>query len=1129
MRKLLRFALLAGLLPMASSVTANDLVPVVSGEAMGAWMGEFSTATDFARRTNRPLVLLWTSDICYFCELLEQGLAGAEFKKWMADSPYAFAFIEGTVENSHAHDVGVNAGSGAYDFARTAAGTRTDPVSSYPIVCLYWPKAPGEVVVKSFTGRNGSMPVKTGTLAEQLEASVDEFFAEYRARRAWRFGVTDAPADRYEAEASTAYVDVKILRDLDLTAGTPKIGLKIEWPDGVVATEVLEMIWAADEVSRKVRIPLDRGEAAFPAGRQVSLTIFEEGGSALAQGAIHFVEPCGNSPENPHWVGEYSAAELPWGEWTFDYPAALEKIQSGGHLLAMFSGVLWCPHCIGIERSLFAADNEEFRRWAKDNKVALVLFDQPRAGLTAPRLLCDEQDPNKRDAESVSGNGYLSRRMLDAGSDAVRTVNDRQARKTVEWLAPESTAARLSNPTILLIRKDETVAGRLQKCETDGNFFATDEHLGRLDDFLLLDGEGDESQGFASTTELAVPVGGSASATFQISERTKFFKVTGVTPGYIRFAVKPGAAQPLTLSVMTADKVVLASDVDCVMAKIRPSDVSKGVFLRAVAYPVTTARICADGATSRFTAEISSEFVPTGGDGELDGPGFDPDGKPCLGWPEYAIDLWKDLPGRVSLNVANVEGATSIKVKRISGRLPSGVSVAYDETSGRVVLKGTPTRLPKEPVVLTYAITAKIGGKTVVGAPTTLTITISDPKAANETVSRVWNVMVPLYAGGKVAATLKVAQTSANKLSANFRGTRGGGISFSGTWDSLDEQTGIAESVLTKKGTILQLGLDSKGILSATVANIPSSYSPFADVGEFGGSLSVVREPDYVRYAGDYSVSLPNAGGEMTQDPTDGEFRIPLGSASVRICLSSKSAQKSGRATYSGRTPTGKSFSGSFNIVSASDSETADLLVFARTGKESISCPVTIACDGSQKWCDFSGDDTIRQVVNAKDGTMGFITFETASCKYMTFHDVAGSWYPGTLKVYELVQFLYGRASQVFALTLQDGSECGTVVGRVAYDGRKFGLVEKVRGLTFSVSKNGLFSGALATELPGIGPVRGTYRGILVPGWFESCNCGEGVKTHPFGGAAFCHSRKIGKKYYGEGLLLELVAEDQDR
>ena len=1112
---------------LAFAGLANETVmPVSETVKPGVWIGNFAAATNLAITTKTPMVMVWSSDTCPHCEALVKQMIGDEFVRWREDSSYVFCIVEGHVENYVARDKGENAGSGAFEFAATAAGTSRGQVSQYPIVCLYWRKGDGSVQATSFTGRDGKMPVKTGTLAEQVMASTDEYFTEYRAKKAWQFGVTDAPADRYEAEETTAFVDVKIVRDLDLTPETASVRLAVEPPAGLLDVETNEVAMAKGEVSRRIRIRLDGRKGAFVPGESIALKLLDADGDVVGRAAIHFVASMPNSPENPHWIGEYSAAELPWGEWTFDYSAALEKVQNGGYLLAMFSGVLWCPHCIGIEHSLFAADNEEFRQWAKDNKVALVLFDQPRAGKTAPRLLCEERDPNKTGEESVSGNYYLSRRMLCVDSDAVKAVNDRQARKTVDWLAPESTAARLSNPTILLIRKDETIAGRLMKCESAGNLFETDENLGRLDDFLLLDQEGDESQGYRSTTPLTLEVGKTASAVFQISERTKFFKLTNLEAGYVRIAKDETVGEPLALSVVAADGTVLASGTDMVLAKLRPTHVEQGVYLRAVAYADTTAKICAGGKTSRFPATFSAEYVPTGGSDEPDGPGFDAEGRPCLGWAEYAVDFWHQLTESVSFNVVNVEGARSVAVKRISGKLPAGLTLKYDRGTGRVVLGGTPTKALTEPVTVVYSVSAKIGNETIVGVPSSITISVAEPQQTNKGISKAWNVEIPMSVSGKIVGSLKVSQTARNKLSATCKGTESRALTFSGTWAELDELSGIATASLANRyGAVLQLDLDATGRLSASVS-VPSNYNYFSALGEFSGSASVERPEDFSAYAGTYTVALPQIGQTTVVSPS-AELSVPSGTASLKLLMTSKSAKRSGTVSYAGVLPTGKAFSGSASLLPTG--EAVELVVFKRVSSVNlISARMCLAPDGEKKWADFT-DDGRREIVNSVPGTSNYILHRQGFFEYLTEHDVVGSWYPNSLKINEIIQVFYDFVGQKFALNIRDEAGHGLAVAEVAFNGKKFCLVNKVNGLSFTCDTNGRFWGTVNFD-PGTGTiVKGNFKGVFVPGWFEACGgCGGDIKLYPFGGGALWYNRKFDRKTVTEGLTVTLDAEDPD-
>ncbi len=240
--------------------------------------------------------------------------------------------------------------------------------------------------------------------------------------------------------------------------------------------------WTVGETSKVVEIAIPMG---LRKGRKIPLELYNNT-QLCDESEIYIVSQQKNDVHNPYWIGERAAETLEYGEWTMDYDVALEKVRTeGGFLMATFSGQLWCPNCTIIENSLFA--NSSFKKWAKGNKVVLVLFDQPRFGLTAPQLLSYENDPRiTDDRKAVSGASYLSRKNISL--EEAEAVKERAYTLSYEtWLhaASSATATRLSNPTVLFIDNEGHVATRFDGL-IKGKRYPIKENLALLDEALFI-------------------------------------------------------------------------------------------------------------------------------------------------------------------------------------------------------------------------------------------------------------------------------------------------------------------------------------------------------------------------------------------------------------------------------------------------------------------------------------------------------------------------------------------------------------------------------------------------------------------------------------------------------------------
>ena len=229
----------------------------------------------------------------------------------------------------------------------------------------------------------------------------------------------------------------------------------------------------------------------------------------------------------------------------------------------------------------------------------------------SPRLLTNEPDPRLPETNTVSGAGYLSRKMADP-ADAEAVIS-RTTEYTTRWLAPESTAARLGNPTILLIKND-TVVGRFASWRDASRFYDPEENIGRLNDLLKLADRDGEENDYGSTATNKHVVGGRSQATFQISDRNEFFEVEGIAAGQFNVTRERGGAGDIVFSLMQGAKT-LAAGTNALMATLSAEDVAAGDFkLKVSAYANSSDKFFNPESgepvgTTVFSAAFSSECV----------------------------------------------------------------------------------------------------------------------------------------------------------------------------------------------------------------------------------------------------------------------------------------------------------------------------------------------------------------------------------------------------------------------------------------------------------------------------------------------------------------------------------------
>lgn len=1052
------FALAAG---AALSVGAIDVDDVSDAKTPvpGQWNSNFQTSINYAESHNLPAMTFYGSTACPHCDTLIEAMRTELFRNWVLEHPIVLIYKHGTP------------GQLINDADFTAADewicSFKKNLNHYPFVNFFWQPGGGGQIAVSFSGRDREMPRKTPAgdsvecIAQQLVSSLDLYFGDYVGGP--RFACGDAELDRMEATSSTSSMYVPV------SAGAQGGTLKVISPSGAAST------YPVSASATEVRITVPYGSS----GQKTTLELYGIDGSLSDTTHITHVGVRGSSIVYPKWVGE----SFDYGEWTMDYAAAKAK---GGYVLAMFTGTLWCPFCHGAETSLLA--DPRFTQWAKANLVSLVSFDQGNssspataAGNGKARLLTWEAgESHIVTGEKPSGAYYLSSKGISRSAAEARIALT--TKYTSEWLAPGSTSARLGNPTFLLLKNDRVV-GRFAGFR-DGFVYDVAENLARLNDLLKLAARDDESSDYIQTTGDVLALGGTADVSFQVNSASKCFRLSGTDTCYAGFALTNATvATPVRLEVVTAAKV-LASGTNSVIARVSAAQFEAGVWLRATAvYP--SGKL---GGSSVFTAQVASSAEESGSGGDEDGPGFDPDGRPCLGWEEYELDAYLGFGAANSFNVCNAEGAKSVSIRKVSGALPSGVSLKYDKKSGRVILSGTPKKAGTYTVA--YTVSAKIGTKTLTGIPSTFTFTVADPAKLNPFLGKAFSgVDVPLYTaipGGvpKLAAVLTVSITKANKVTAKYQGTESKAASFSGAWSGIDGVTRAATmSAAVKNGPSLELSMSAAGVLSAEVSGLVG-YSHFVEdeedslVGE--KALPSGASAAFTDYVGVYTVTLPD---------TDGDDPVGTGFLTLKL---TKSAAKTGKVTWSGYLHDGTKISGN-SFLSKTDENHASLVIFKRSGNNVFGAELLVTANGAETWDDDEGGN---EIVVAKSAP-AYMLHREKNLTYERTLNVYGGYLPTDL----------GPKGVCDALGL-DG-ELGMTLGgepiaEVTATSKGFSFTKDVLTSLSYAKSTGIFSGKAKLTIDGKA-VTGTVRGVLLVNWI-SCGCGDESIDRPYGSGAFYYT-----------------------
>ena len=502
----------------------------------GKWQSNFYKAKKYATDNGLPFIAVWSNgDACGHCIMFENGCNTSYFKNWMASSGMVFYFTyygdkgNGTTAKSGSKADDGTEGSSIFHWIRANKNT------GYPFVRIYWPKGKVDIATIGDTvdgnkdgaaGAKKSVAYFKGKL-KNFKPVTPVVVPKYTGGI---FAAGDTEGDRLEAEiGTTVSVDVSLMRSNSVANTISTNTLVVTYPGNVVNPSTNRIDWASGdaEFAHGVAIP---GGLTSP-GAQIELLLLDAAGKSVATSHITMVAAPENSPSNPLWIGEKTADELAWGEWTMDLDVATNKVNtynagtgettSGKGLLSspaspkdraytlvLLAGSLWCPDCKNTDENLIL--QQKFKTWAQENKVACVALDLPSAddpASTAPCLLTDDPGLSYYRMATVSGASYLSRKMIDKDEAADALARNWEIAQKLR-LSNASKKYRPPVPSFFVFRNDGTVAGRIEyfgKVKSPTSTDNIDAYIERLNELLRqVDDPEEEANDNATWTQESV-------------------------------------------------------------------------------------------------------------------------------------------------------------------------------------------------------------------------------------------------------------------------------------------------------------------------------------------------------------------------------------------------------------------------------------------------------------------------------------------------------------------------------------------------------------------------------------------------------------------------------------------------
>lgn len=485
---------------------------------LGKWYTNFEVCKKYADDNGLPMFAIWGNKSCIHCWYTETCFKQKAFTDWQSThdaGQVILCFMAG------GDDTIDQAGSTAYNWMWKTGGAKLD---AYPFTVFWWKKngvnvrrtgdqlCAGGGTVLSFT--DATIPTRVNNIISAFESA----FAGWSPKppeppyAGGYFTATNAPYASMQAEKTTKYVDVALMRTA--VAATNQ-AMKISAPGK--AAKSVTVSWSANQAEQTVRID-DFDTAWFSEGKDVTLELMD--GDAVKSVATISCVVMKNGSGNPKWIGE----SFDFGEWTMDLDKAkdlVKKTSGGAYTLVSVQGSLWCPDCANVERNFLGVEdaqgNNRFAAWAKEKKIALVTVDIPNytgtnaTDYASPCLLsrtayestlAREKEYPQSGAEQAlmspmwrSGTGYLTRKMVsDAEAAKVLARNHDLVVKNTEeggFHRPEDgNKNRTGVPIFVLLRKDGSVAARLTRMASvspikadQANF---DNYLKRFDEMLWI-------------------------------------------------------------------------------------------------------------------------------------------------------------------------------------------------------------------------------------------------------------------------------------------------------------------------------------------------------------------------------------------------------------------------------------------------------------------------------------------------------------------------------------------------------------------------------------------------------------------------------------------------------------------
>ena len=554
---------------------------------LGEWSIGFSKCKAYAEANGVPMFMIWSSVSCSHCNAFDQLFVTEAFKTWSEANKVGKVVL--CFSDDELSGEGVD--SASYNWSGGTGGGWAEGqfpwqgyLINYPFVAFYWP---ANRIDYHLSG--GDLAPEWYSDEERLSliyAAFEKWFAGYEPGGDFNkyggvFAVGTDEGSRLEAQPGfTTAIEVPLMRTNSVEAvGTNWLAYVYNNVTGNF--QVVSWAVGAERAYPSLTLPV-----GFRNGDTIGLVLTTEDRETVCDESSIACVTVGNSPANPHWIGEKRTVnDLPFGEWTMDYalatnkvaqhnrtvPGLLSAIPKRAYTLLLLEGSLWCPDCQSTDRNFLdytdaSTGKKPFVEWARSNNVALVACDIPnlRKDTTAGDHPYGDNSPAllKYDAfiglgqTLRSGAGYLSRHMVS--NEVAATTLAGCIRKAGELRRPDWAANpyRPLVPSIFLLNEDGSVAARLSDFGISGPAEYKACFLDRLNEMIANVGdpcEEDNSLWSTLPTNAVVSARGTVANALCATDLTDIWRIDGAGQ-FVKVTVKSEASAPATVSLYTVDR-----------------------------------------------------------------------------------------------------------------------------------------------------------------------------------------------------------------------------------------------------------------------------------------------------------------------------------------------------------------------------------------------------------------------------------------------------------------------------------------------------------------------------------------------------------------------------------------------